>query len=77
MLERRRSRFDRASIIRSSSQAAKPTRDDEGAKGCHPFARYFFFAAWTSISTSMPSWTSEVIWLVMREGLLGWVAVPK
>jgi len=55
--------------------ADRPRSGQVGASECEPY--FGFRAAWTSISTSMPAWTRAVIWLVMREGLLGCSAVPK
>jgi hypothetical protein len=64
-------RFDTGPHL-TASRSVRPHR------GRRTRQTYFGFrAAWTSISTSMPGWTSEVIWLVMREGLLGCSGVPK
>ena len=65
-----------ASFIDPSSVGFADTFSHKGRRS--GFRLYFgFLAAWTSISTSMPAWTRPVIWLVMREGLLGCSAVPK
>lgn len=57
-------------------QAAKRRPHDTGGAALI-FGGYFFLAAWTSISASMPGATRAATCMVTRAGLLGCSAVPK